>query len=69
MILQAENSYICNKAIVSGSSYTVDQAISEAQSSWSKTGGKALEDWYKKWYQENKDKWVFSKDIYSMKVE
>ncbi|RTE08369.1 extracellular solute-binding protein [Paenibacillus whitsoniae] len=57
------------KAVVSGDSYTIDQAFKDVQNAWDKTGGKKLEDWYKNWYKENKDKWVFNSDIYKMKVE
>ncbi|RAU96128.1 extracellular solute-binding protein [Paenibacillus sp. YN15] len=55
-----------NKAVVSGKSYTVDQAIADAKSLWTKAGGKQVEDWYAKWYQENKDKAFFTKDIYEV---
>ncbi|MDF2647298.1 MAG: extracellular solute-binding protein [Paenibacillus sp.] len=54
---------ILTKSIVSGPSYSVDQAMNDAKAGWDKAGGKQLEDWYKKWYQDNKDKWVFAKDL------
>ncbi|MFD0681371.1 MULTISPECIES: extracellular solute-binding protein [unclassified Paenibacillus] len=52
------------KAIVSGSSYTVDQAIQEAKSTWDKGGGKKVEEWYKKWYADNKNSSLLTKDLY-----
>jgi len=57
---------LLNKSIVSGGSYTTDQALTEAQDLWTKSGGAKLEEWYAGWYQENKDTWVFAEDLYSM---
>jgi putative aldouronate transport system substrate-binding protein len=50
------------KAIVSGDKYSVDQALKDAQDAWSKAGGKQVEDWYKKWYETDKDKAFLAKD-------
>lgn len=52
------------KAIVSGSKYTVEQALAEAKNIWQKSDGKAIEDWHKKWYEDNKDKALLAGDIY-----
>jgi len=52
------------KAVVSGSSYTVDQAMNDIKSSWEKGGGKQIEDWMKNWYKTDKDKAFLAKDIY-----
>ncbi|OWR31422.1 ABC transporter substrate-binding protein [Saccharibacillus sp. O23] len=57
------------KAIVSGDAYTVDQGVEDVKKSWYASGGQALEDWYKQWYQDNKDSWIFMKDLYTMKFE
>ncbi|NOU97495.1 extracellular solute-binding protein [Paenibacillus sp. LMG 31456] len=52
------------KSIVSGSAYTIDKALSDAKAVWEKGGGKQLEDWYAKWYVDNKDKAFLTQDIY-----
>ncbi|WP_051507225.1 extracellular solute-binding protein [Saccharibacillus sacchari] len=57
------------KAIVSGDAYTVDQGVEDVKKSWYASGGQALEDWYKQWYQDNKDSWIFMKELYTMKFE
>ncbi|TDG00298.1 extracellular solute-binding protein [Paenibacillus piri] len=54
------------KAIVSGNSYTVDQAIKDAKNVWEKTGGTKLEEWFGQWYKENKDKLMTKKEIYDL---
>ncbi|GGA02056.1 lipoprotein LipO [Paenibacillus marchantiophytorum] len=51
------------KAIISGSKYTPEQAIKDSQAAWDKAGGKQLEDFMNKWYQENKDKAFLAKDV------
>ncbi|MDD9266559.1 extracellular solute-binding protein [Paenibacillus sp. GCM10023248] len=51
------------KAIISGSKYTPEQAIKDAQAAWDKAGGKQLEDFMNKWYQENKDNAFMAKDV------
>ncbi|WP_246321332.1 extracellular solute-binding protein [Paenibacillus germinis] len=51
------------KAIISGSKYTPEQAIKDSQAAWEKAGGKQLEDFMNKWYQENKDKAFLAKDV------
>lgn len=55
-----------DKAVVSGSSYTAEQATADAKSLWERSGGQQLEEWYAGWYQENKDTWVFAEDLYDM---
>lgn len=55
---------IFNKAVVSGSSYTVDQAMNDIKSAWEKGGGKQIEDWMKNWYKTDKDKAFLAKDLY-----
>lgn len=57
------------KAVVSGSGYSVDQGVADVQKSWDASGGPALEDWYAKWYQDNKDSWIFMEQLYTMKFE
>ncbi|HZG78049.1 MAG TPA: extracellular solute-binding protein [Paenibacillus sp.] len=60
---------IMAKTVVSGSAYTVDQGVADVVSAWDQAGGKKLEEWYKNWYQENKDSWLFMEDLYQMKFE
>lgn len=54
---------IYNKAIVSGSNYTVEQAMKDAKKMWADQGGKQLEDFYGKWYAEQKDKAFLAADM------
>lgn len=60
---------IFNRAIVSGASYSVDQAINDAKTSWSKGGGDKIETWYKDWYAKNKDKIYTTAEIYKQYVK
>lgn len=57
---------IWNKAVVSGGGYSVNQAAEAAKSTWQKSDGGKLEKWYADWYAQNKDTWVFAKDLYDM---
>jgi putative aldouronate transport system substrate-binding protein len=52
------------KAIVSGPSATVADAIDKAKATWKGAGGEKAEKWYKDWYTENKDKAFLTKDLY-----
>ncbi|KRF10282.1 hypothetical protein ASG89_01755 [Paenibacillus sp. Soil766] len=54
-----------SKAIVSGTSYSVDKAIKDARDLWDKAGGRDIDTWWGKWYDENKDKVYLTKDLYS----
>lgn len=54
-----------NKAIVSGSNYTTDQAVKDAKAMWEQAGGTKVDDFYTKYYAENKDKvYLAKKDTY-----
>ncbi|WP_163853598.1 extracellular solute-binding protein [Paenibacillus elgii] len=55
------------KAIVSGPSYTPEQAMAEAKSTWDQAGGKQVDDWYAKWYAENKDTALLKDKLYQFK--
>ncbi|MEK5645655.1 hypothetical protein BK138_29950 [Paenibacillus rhizosphaerae] len=57
---------IWSRAVISGSSYTIDQAAADAQSTWEKAGGKQLEEYYRNWYDKNKDEAIYSKDLYNI---
>ncbi|WP_028551243.1 extracellular solute-binding protein [Paenibacillus sp. UNC451MF] len=60
---------IWTKAIISGTSYTIDQAFQDAKSTWDKNNGKNIEEWYAKWYQDNKTKAFLTKDFYEFKLK
>ncbi|ULL19075.1 extracellular solute-binding protein [Paenibacillus sp. H1-7] len=55
------------KAIVSGAAYTPDQAVTEAKALWDKAGGKQVDEWYAKWYSDNKDKALLRDKLYQFK--
>ncbi|MBP1993418.1 extracellular solute-binding protein [Paenibacillus eucommiae] len=55
------------KAVVGGASYTAEQAAEDAKTAWNRAGGKQLDEFYAKWFSENKDSIVYTKDYYSMK--
>ena len=52
------------KSVVSGSSYTPDQALQESQAAWDRAGGAKIDEWYENWYNENKDTAFLTKDLY-----
>ncbi|MFS0727523.1 extracellular solute-binding protein [Paenibacillus sp. 1P07SE] len=57
------------KAVVSGASYSIEQAIQETENAWSKAGGQQVEDWYREWYAAEKDSAFLAKDIYKVVQE
>ncbi|GGI44939.1 hypothetical protein GCM10008018_09600 [Paenibacillus marchantiophytorum] len=52
------------KTVVSGGSYTVDQAMNDLKSLKQKIGQNQTLDWYAKWYEQNKKNAFLTKDIY-----
>lgn len=44
--------------------YTPEQAVTDMKDLWTKAGGAKVEEFYKTWYAENKDKALLTKDIY-----
>ncbi|MBD2848083.1 extracellular solute-binding protein [Paenibacillus sp. IB182496] len=52
------------KSVVSGSSYTPDQAMEESMAAWERAGGAKIDAWYETWYNENKDTAFLVKDLY-----
>ncbi len=54
------------KAIISGESFTVDQAIEEAQSLWQRGGGDKLEAWYQNWFENESSNTILADDIYEI---
>ncbi|MHA6482638.1 extracellular solute-binding protein [Paenibacillus sp. strain BS8-2] len=55
---------ILKKAIVSGDSYTADQAISDAEKIWNQVGGEQIDVWWRDWYNANKETAYLTKDLY-----
>ncbi|NQX60819.1 extracellular solute-binding protein [Paenibacillus qinlingensis] len=57
---------IYTKAVVGGASYTVEQAMKDAQEAWEKGGGKKVDDFYTKAYTDNKKDVIYTKDYYKL---
>lgn len=57
------------KAVVSGEKYKVEQALKDAQDTWKKSNGQSIEDWYKNWYNTNKNEAFLAKDIFAVVKE
>ncbi|WP_223869329.1 extracellular solute-binding protein [Paenibacillus sabuli] len=55
-----------SKAIVSGSNYTVQQALEEAQKVFQNGMGPEAEAWLKDWYANNKDTAFLAEDLYAV---
>lgn len=54
------------KAIISGASYTVDQAIADAKAAWTKSNGDKIDQFYADWYKNNKDSAFLMDDMYEL---
>lgn len=54
------------KAYVSGSEYTVEQALQDAKSVWEKGKGPEAQQWMQNWYDENKDTAFMPEDVYDV---
>jgi putative aldouronate transport system substrate-binding protein len=52
------------KSIVSGKSYTADQAFKDAKDAWDKAGGTKVDEFYAKWYETNKANAFLLDDLY-----
>ncbi|MFS0724789.1 extracellular solute-binding protein [Paenibacillus sp. 1P07SE] len=68
-IISAEEPAIWAKAIVSGSAYSIEQALADAQAHWQRAGGEKLEAFYKDWYANNKSTAVLSSNFYDYVVD
>lgn len=64
--LQKDLATIWDKAITGGKSYSVDQAFEDAKAMWAKGGGPKLDEYAAKWYETNKSRIVYTKDILKM---
>lgn len=60
---------ILTKSIISGPSYTPDKAVTDAQAAWDKFSGKKIDEFYKKWYTDNKDNAFLPQDIFNIVKE
>ncbi|MCS7462890.1 extracellular solute-binding protein [Paenibacillus doosanensis] len=60
---------IWNRAILSGDGYSAEQAVQDARKAWEQGNGSKVELWYQEWYRQNKDKWVFTKDLYNIDIK
>ncbi|MDF2837030.1 MAG: hypothetical protein K0Q63_2670 [Paenibacillus sp.] len=54
------------KAIISGASYTVDQAIADAKAAWTKSNGDKIDQFYADWYKNNQDTAFLMDDMYEL---
>lgn len=52
------------RAIVSGASYTPEDALRDAQAAWDAAGGKQLEEFYRQWYANERDNAFLADDIF-----
>ncbi len=57
---------IWNKAIVSGSAYTAEQAEKDMNVLWNQTGGKDINSFYGEWYKNDKENSILSDDLYKL---
>lgn len=55
---------IYSKAIVSGPSYTIEQAYKDALELWNSSGGDKLEAFYADWYSNNSENAFMAKDMW-----
>lgn len=54
------------QTIVSGGADAPDKFIEDAKAVWDKAGGAKVDEFYQKWYDENKDGAILMEDIYEM---
>lgn len=60
---------IWSKAIVSGKSYTADQALADNKATWEQSGGLKVDEYYANWYKSNMDKAFLLADLYNFGEE
>jgi putative aldouronate transport system substrate-binding protein len=66
LILDSFNTDELKKSIVTAD-YSPEKAIQNLKDAWNKAGGGKIDEWYKNWYKDNKDKAILLKDVYEMK--
>lgn len=54
------------KAIVSGKSYSAEDAVKAAQASWDKAGGQKIVDFMNNWYANDQDKAFLTDDLWAI---
>jgi len=54
------------RAVVSGSTYTVDQAVKDARAAWERGGGNQIDAWYSNWYRNERQNSFLAADIYEI---
>lgn len=59
---------VTSKAVVSGSTYSVEKAMEEAKANFEKAGAPKVMEWYNEWYAENKDNAFLKEDIYKIEI-
>ncbi len=55
-----------DKAVVSGSSYTVEQAIADAKAEWDLAGAHKLLEWYQNWYENDSENSLSADDMFEL---
>lgn len=55
---------IWSRATVGGASHTIEKALEDAKSAWEKAGGAKVDEFYRKWYADNKANIVHTKEWY-----
>lgn len=55
---------ILTKCIVGGSEWPADKAMNEAKAAWKKAGGEKVDEYYAKWYQDNKKDVITTDELY-----
>ncbi len=48
-------------------SYTVDQAMRDAQQAWNEAGGEKVDEYYDKWFTEQRDRVILTDEYYSIR--
>ncbi|WP_042201109.1 extracellular solute-binding protein [Paenibacillus camerounensis] len=57
---------IYTRAIISGSKYSIEQAAQDAAKQWETGGGAEIVDWYKGWWDKEKDNVLIWSDFYEI---
>jgi len=56
---------VWSKSIVGGAAYPIEKALADAKSAWEKAGGLKVDEFYQKWYADNKANVVHTKEWYT----
>jgi len=55
-----------DRAVVSGTRYTVEMALRDARAAWERGGGNRIDDWFLNWYRTNRNTAFLYPDIYEI---